>query len=141
MHKHWFHCVKFVPNRINVWMTYPIIICWRWFEQRGFKTDLTLPSWIANLSFDELIICCCRYGPYFLNIIFASYPSVRTIGVDMTIFLQFGWNLFMVFLTYTNSLHMKSSILYGLSLASVSTWNIADFNSFTSKEFCFSQSS
>ena len=43
-------------------MTYNDLICGGWFEQRRFKTDLTLASWIAELSFikdlqfDELIM-------------------------------------------------------------------------------------
>ena len=165
-------------------MTYkPITICWWWFERRRFKTDLTLPSWIAELSFikdlqfDKLImllplrsllkfvsllesslcgnlrildkrfptniivpikfkyrpsLCncdaemllwemtfvssCFKMVLYFLSMLFASFLSVRTISDDMTMFLKLGWNLVMVSLKFTNSLNIKSSVLYGLLL-------------------------
>ena len=56
---------------------------------------------------------CFKILLYFLSMLFASFLSVRTM------FLQFGWNLVMVSLTFTNSLYIKSSVLYGLSLVPI----------------------
>ena len=49
---------------------------------------------------------CFKMLLYFLSMLFASFLSVRTTGDDMTMFLQFGWNLIMVSLTFTNSLYI-----------------------------------
>ena len=62
---------------------------------------------------------CFKMLLYFLGMLFASFLSVWTIGDDMTMFLQFRWNLIMVSLTFTSSLYIKSSVLYGLSLVPI----------------------
>ena len=57
---------------------------------------------------------CFKMLLNFLSMLFTSFLSVRTIGNDMTTLLQFGWSLVMFSLTFTKSLYVKSSGLYGL---------------------------
>ena len=57
---------------------------------------------------------CFKMLLNFLSMLFTSFLSVRTIGNDMTTLLQFGWSLVMFSLTFTKSLYVKSSVLYGL---------------------------
>ena len=52
----------------------------------------------------------------FLSMLFACFSSARGIDYEKTMFWQFWWNLFTVSLTFTNSLYMKFSDLYGLLL-------------------------
>ena len=56
---------------------------------------------------------CFKMLLYFLSMLFTSFLSVRTIDDDMTMFLQFGWNLVMASLTFTNSfLYIKSCFIW-----------------------------
>ena len=78
------------------------------------KCDAEMLLW--NITFFS---SCFKMVLNLLRILFASFLSVRTIGDDMTMFLQFGWNLFMVSLTFNSSLYIRSSVLYGLSLVPI----------------------
>ena len=89
------------------------------------KCDTEMLLWkMAFLS------SCFKKFLYFLSMLFASFLSVRIIGDDMTMFLQFGWNLLMASLTLTNSLYIKSSVLYGLLLVPI--WMMIFSGSFLS---------
>ena len=67
----------------------------------------------------KFLSSCFKILLYILTMLFDSFLSVRTVGDDMTMFLQFGWNLFMVSLTFNSSLYIRSSVLYGLSLVPI----------------------
>ena len=82
-----------------------------------FKCSPSLCKCDAEMLWKMTFLSSCfKMVLYFFSMLFASFLSVRTIGDDMTMFLKLGWNLVMVSLKFTNSLYIKSSILYGLLL-------------------------
>ena len=73
-----------------------------------FKCNPSKCKWDPEMLLWKMtfLSSCFKMLLYFLSMLFASFLSVRTTGDDMTMFLQFGWNLIMVSLTFTNSLYI-----------------------------------
>ena len=81
------------------------------FKRRPFLCKCNAELLLWKMTF---LSSCFKILFSFVNMLFASFISVQTKGDDVTMSLQFRWNLLMISLPFVKSFCVKCSVLYEL---------------------------